>query len=328
MVCILTPLTRWPAPWIDKIKLKTEACLVWARLLRPGHEGGDVSPTQVYRSSVLWIRFFQSWHNILCSPRDSEVYAVMYGKAPGLSMTNILCRVNLYVQIRLEVVVWISPSFFSQWRQGSGDECTYSVTSQPNVISYLHYHSCPVWFIEVKESTLVDLIPTGQLNFIIQFEHGSYWGFGCSKMNFPTRGSDLESENFGVVWVRTVTLLKSWTLKHDVQHALITLCSAWSSFNRIASCVCVLHVYVHVRTSDSDAQDDKKCFYFSVENASLDFMSGDTTILEQDPVKGVFTSRKTDLLCFVTEPEEKRRIIGDTFMEVAKKVSLYPETVA
>ncbi len=26
-----------------------------------------------------------------------------------------------------------------------------------------------------------------------------------------------------------------------------------------------------------------------------------------------------DLLCFVTDPEEKRRIIGDTFMDVAKR---------
>ena len=57
----------------------------------------------------------------------------------------------------------------------------------------------------------------------------------------------------------------------------------------------------------------------------MDFLDGDTTIRVEDPAKGVWTSRKTDLLCYVTEPEEKRRIIGDTFMEVAKKVR--PRTI-
>ena len=31
--------------------------------------------------------------------------------------------------------------------------------------------------------------------------------------------------------------------------------------------------------------------------------------------------RKTPLLCQVTDPEEKRRIIGDTFMRVANEVN-------
>ena len=43
---------------------------------------------------------------------------------------------------------------------------------------------------------------------------------------------------------------------------------------------------------------------------------------EPQPPAAVYTSRKTDLLCFVTEPEEKRRIIGDTFMVVANKVMI------
>lgn len=48
-------------------------------------------------------------------------------------------------------------------------------------------------------------------------------------------------------------------------------------------------------------------------------------------MKVQWTYRKTDLLCFVNDPEEKRRIIGDTFMDVAKKViaahDLKPEDV-
>jgi GMP synthase (glutamine-hydrolysing) len=62
---------------------------------------------------------------------------------------------------------------------------------------------------------------------------------------------------------------------------------------------------------------------FSVEDASNDFLLGDTTIKVEDTTKGLWTSRKTDLLCYVVEPEEKRRIIGDTFMEVAKKVMVF-----
>lgn len=58
---------------------------------------------------------------------------------------------------------------------------------------------------------------------------------------------------------------------------------------------------------------------FSVEHASLRFLDGDTTIQEKT-ADGLATTRKTDLLCFETDPEIKRRIIGDTFMEVAKKV--------
>ncbi|TRY79500.1 hypothetical protein TCAL_17083 [Tigriopus californicus] len=56
-----------------------------------------------------------------------------------------------------------------------------------------------------------------------------------------------------------------------------------------------------------------------VEQASLRFLDGDTTIQEKT-ADGLATTRKTDLLCFETDPEIKRRIIGDTFMEVAKKV--------
>ena len=54
-------------------------------------------------------------------------------------------------------------------------------------------------------------------------------------------------------------------------------------------------------------------------------MAPNCSRLDSDP-KGdgprmIWTHRKTDLLCFVSDPEEKRRIIGDTFMEVAKRVS-------
>jgi len=48
--------------------------------------------------------------------------------------------------------------------------------------------------------------------------------------------------------------------------------------------------------------------------ASLEFMNGDTMVNDVSP------PRKTPLLCHVTDPEDKRRIIGDTFMRVANEV--------
>ena len=39
-----------------------------------------------------------------------------------------------------------------------------------------------------------------------------------------------------------------------------------------------------------------------------------------DVLQAITTMRKTPLLCQVTDPEEKRRIIGDTFMRVANEV--------
>jgi len=56
-----------------------------------------------------------------------------------------------------------------------------------------------------------------------------------------------------------------------------------------------------------------------VVKASHDFINGDTTITEigADGVKSV---RKTQLLCQVIHPEDKRQIIGDTFMRVANEV--------
>jgi GMP synthase PP-ATPase subunit len=48
-------------------------------------------------------------------------------------------------------------------------------------------------------------------------------------------------------------------------------------------------------------------------------------------VNDVAPPRKTPLLCHVTDPEDKRRIIGDTFMRVANEViedlSLNPDEV-
>ena len=75
-----------------------------------------------------------------------------------------------------------------------------------------------------------------------------------------------------------------------------------------------------------------------VEQARHDFLNGCTTIRERVPMlpgrprggfgddkdqvvpAALYSSRKTDLLCFITDPEEKRRIIGDTFIMVANKV--------
>merc|ERR1719273_234241 len=41
---------------------------------------------------------------------------------------------------------------------------------------------------------------------------------------------------------------------------------------------------------------------------------------KKDTTQPITTMRKTQLLCQVTDPEEKRRIIGDTFMRVANEV--------
>ena len=55
-------------------------------------------------------------------------------------------------------------------------------------------------------------------------------------------------------------------------------------------------------------------------------MDSDTMITDKTVTDvGVHTipaMRKTPLLCQVTDPEEKRRIIGDTFMRVANEVNL------
>lgn len=59
--------------------------------------------------------------------------------------------------------------------------------------------------------------------------------------------------------------------------------------------------------------------------ASLEFLNGDTTVNDVTP------PRKTPLLCHVLDPEDKRRIIGDTFVRVANEVtedlSLNPDEV-
>ena len=48
--------------------------------------------------------------------------------------------------------------------------------------------------------------------------------------------------------------------------------------------------------------------------ASIEFLNGETTINDCTP------PRKTPLLCHVSDPEDKRRIIGDTFMRVVNEV--------
>ena len=64
--------------------------------------------------------------------------------------------------------------------------------------------------------------------------------------------------------------------------------------------------------------------YITVVSASLEFMDSDTMISEKkdvnDAVQSITAMRKTPLLCQVTDPEEKRKIIGDTFMRVANEV--------
>jgi len=52
----------------------------------------------------------------------------------------------------------------------------------------------------------------------------------------------------------------------------------------------------------------------TVVDASKEFLNGETTINDCTP------PRKTPLLCHVVDPEDKRRIIGDTFMGVAHEI--------
>lgn len=55
--------------------------------------------------------------------------------------------------------------------------------------------------------------------------------------------------------------------------------------------------------------------FISVLNASQNFYNGSTTVAvdKKDP-NG--RKRDTPLLCMTADPEEKRKIIGDTFMRV------------
>lgn len=55
-----------------------------------------------------------------------------------------------------------------------------------------------------------------------------------------------------------------------------------------------------------------------VVRASLEFMNGHTVLLEGEGDSKV--ERKTSLLCQTTDPEIKRKIIGDTFMNVANRI--------
>lgn len=58
-----------------------------------------------------------------------------------------------------------------------------------------------------------------------------------------------------------------------------------------------------------------------MEKAGIDFIYGDTLITKTNE-EGVTSKRKTAFLCQVTDPEEKRLIIGDVFMSVASRVGL------
>jgi len=57
----------------------------------------------------------------------------------------------------------------------------------------------------------------------------------------------------------------------------------------------------------------------TVVKSSNDFIYADTTITDVSP-DGVKSIRKTGLLCQVTHPEDKRQIIGDTFVRAANEV--------
>jgi len=64
---------------------------------------------------------------------------------------------------------------------------------------------------------------------------------------------------------------------------------------------------------------EKLGLQLKVVKAGHDFINGDTTITDVN-FEGVKSVRKTGLLCQVTHPEDKRAIIGDTFMRVANEV--------
>lgn len=102
-----------------------------------------------------------------------------------------------------------------------------------------------------------------------------------------------------------------------------TVCAALLNKALTPDQVIAIHVdNGFMRKNESDqvkASLEKIGLDVHVERSSLRFMDGHTTVnVETSP--GIFASKKTDLLCFVTDPEEKRKIIGDTFMEVAKKI--------
>ena len=99
--------------------------------------------------------------------------------------------------------------------------------------------------------------------------------------------------------------------------------------------VIAIHIDMRKNESEQVAQSLQKLnINVRVEQASHDFLNGCTTVREHAPMfpgragdgssdsedQLVYTSRKTDLLCFVKDPEDKCRIIGDTFMLVANKV--------
>lgn len=57
------------------------------------------------------------------------------------------------------------------------------------------------------------------------------------------------------------------------------------------------------------------CTYFSVINARHQFYDG-TTSIPVDSSDPMGRKRVTNLLCMTLSPEEKRKIIGDTFIKV------------
>ena len=117
-----------------------------------------------------------------------------------------------------------------------------------------------------------------------------------------------------------------------------TVCAALMREALSRDQVIAIHIdngFMRKNESEQVAQSlEKLNINVRVEQANLDFINGCTTVRERAPMQPgragsgdpedqpavVYTSRKTDLLCFVADPEEKRRIIGDTFMVVANKV--------
>lgn len=113
-----------------------------------------------------------------------------------------------------------------------------------------------------------------------------------------------------------------------------TVCAAL--MNRALGVDRVLAIHIDngfMRKGESDQVRDSLArlgLDVKVIRASHEFLNGDTLIAEKG-ADGTNITRRSKLLCNTTDPEEKRRIIGDTFMKVATEViedlSLNPEEI-
>lgn len=117
-----------------------------------------------------------------------------------------------------------------------------------------------------------------------------------------------------------------------------TVCAALLQKALAADQIAALHIdngFLRKGESDAVVESLAKIGLTNVRvlKCAHDFYDGDTTVVDKAAASAVATgdgsdmpamaSRKTALLCQVTDPEEKRAIIGDVFMQVANEA--FPE---